>query len=118
VLVSPKYLVDPEGHVLTLTLGRQYEVLGIEADFYRILNDEDDPVLYSPDVFSVTDASEPAFWRPSVGADGERYAYPEAWDKVGFFEDFHDRREDAREIFWRTLSRLYPETASRTRHPG
>ena len=48
MLVTPRHRVDPEGHVLQLTPGREYEVLGLESDWYRILNDQDDPVLYSP----------------------------------------------------------------------
>ena len=118
MVVTPKYLMDPDGHMLKLTLGRNYEVLGIEADDYRILNDRNDPVLYSPDAFCVVDAAEPVFWTSSVGEEGERYAYLEAWAQVGFFEDLHDRHTDAHETFWKTLARLYPETAGRARDAG
>jgi hypothetical protein len=62
MVVTPKYLKDSEGCTLALTLGREYEVLGIEADSYRVLNDRNDPVLYEPAAFQVLDWSEPLFW--------------------------------------------------------
>ena len=111
MLVTPRYLVDPGGHVLALALGREYEVLGLESDWYRLLNDRNDPVLYSPDAFQVLDTAEPAFWICKRGENGERYAYPEPWAHVGFFEDFHDGVAAARETFWATLPQLFPRTA-------
>lgn len=112
MLVTPIRREDSEGHILSLTLEREYEVLGIEADSYRILNDQRDPVLYEPSSFQILDASEPTFWVSRVGEDGERYAYPEAWAYAGFFEDFHDGLPVALDTFWKTLSRLFPKTAS------
>lgn len=38
----------------------------------------------------MVDATEPGFWVSERGDDGERYAYPGAWARVGFFEDYHD----------------------------
>ena len=39
----------PDGsHYWSLTVGRAYVVLGIEADWYRLLNDRQEPVLYDP----------------------------------------------------------------------
>ncbi len=93
----------------TLTLGKRYEVLGIEADAYRILDDQDDPILFDPSGFGVVDGAEPTFWKSETGEDGERYAYPETW--VGsFFEDYHDGVSRAREEFWNDLRTLYPRT--------
>ena len=100
---------------MLVTPGREYEVLGLEADWYRLLNDADDPVLYSPDDFLVLDPAEPEFWRCWAGEEGERYAYPEPWAEPGFFEDFHDRVPAARERFWKVLRRLFPKTAERIR---
>ena len=118
MLVTPKYLVDPEGHELLLTHGGEYEVLGLESDWFRIMNDRNDPVLYSPGAVRVLDPAEPEFWRHKPGEEGERYAYPEPWARVGFFEDFHDRIPGAREIFWAALPRFYPQTAARVHAAG
>lgn len=99
-----------------LTYGKNYEVLGIEADAYRILSDENtkpygnDPVLFDPACFEIVDDTEPNFWKKETGEDGERYYYPSDWNQVGFFEDYHDGIEEVREKFWRDLKNYYPET--------
>ena len=42
MLVTPIMTVDSEGGELGLALGRIYEVLGLEADMYRLLAHEDE----------------------------------------------------------------------------
>ena len=107
--------VSPDGTDVSLTVGREYEVLGIEADWYRILDDPDtkpygsDPVLFDPACFRVSDPTEPACWVTDVGEDGERYAYPSGWSEPGFFEDFHDGVEHVRDRFWQDVQRLFPD---------
>ncbi len=64
-----------------------YVVIGIEADQFRILNDAGRPYLYPPRVFACVDSREPDDWVEVRGDDGERYAYPSAIGKPGFFED-------------------------------
>jgi hypothetical protein len=116
MLVTPITTTTSDGREISLTVGRAYEVLGIEADSYRMLTDEDadhgpnEPVLYEPECFQVIDASEPAFWVSELGEDGERYAYPVPWNRVGFFEDYFDRVHSVRKQFWDDLRRLYPRT--------
>lgn len=114
--VSPIKLKDSKGNSLSLTIGRIYEVLGLEADTYRLLKDEDakpygnDPVLYDLDCFIVIDPEEPDFWICQYGEDDERYCYPPEWNEVGFFEDYHDGKQEVRERFWNMLKLYYPET--------
>ena len=114
--VTPKNLTAPDGRKLSLTIGRIYEVLGIEANDYRILTDEDqkpygnDPVLYEPECFEVVDPLEPDFWQCEYGEDGERYCYPKEWALIGFFEDYHDGVPETQEEFWNGLKKYYPET--------
>jgi hypothetical protein len=80
----------------SLTLGAEYEVLGIEADRLRLLDDQGEPVLFDPACFEITDSTEPDDW-VSVEEDGVRYAYPPAWGRPGFFEDWHDGVPEVRE---------------------
>lgn len=40
-----------------LIKGQIYEVLGIEADFYRILNNDNEQCLYNPKDFEIIDPS-------------------------------------------------------------
>jgi hypothetical protein len=116
MLVTPISKTTPDGRDVSLTMGRIYEVLGIEADDYRILTNEDhlyapnDPVLYEPECFRLVDAREPDFWICELGEDGERYAYPECWSRIGFWEDYHDHVQAVREQFWNDLRILYPKT--------
>jgi hypothetical protein len=114
--VSPIKLKDSEGHILSLSIDRMYEVLGIEGDTYRILSDPEsqpygnDPVLYNHDCFKVIDSQEPDFWICQYIEGGERYCYPPEWDEAGFFGDYHDGVKEVRERFWNMLRVYYPET--------
>src|SRR6266404_9284768 len=86
-LVTP--VADDGACYSSLSVGKEYEVLGIEADWLRLLNDRGEPVLYDPACFQVIDPAEPADW-VSIVQDGVRYAYPPGWGRPGFFEDWHD----------------------------
>jgi len=114
--IKPITTKGPDGIVLSLTIGREYEVLGIEADWFRLLNDPDkkpygnDPVLFEPECFEIVDPTIPSFWVCTTGDDGEQYCYPPEWNEVGFFEDYHEGVETVRIQFWEDLRRYYPET--------
>jgi hypothetical protein len=77
-----------------LTPGNVYRVIGIEADDYRLMNDEGLPYLYSAGEFLVVDPSEPAEWHTQYGDEGERYSYPPELGKPGFFEDYFDGKSE------------------------
>jgi len=89
-----------------LTVGNRYEVIGIEGDWYRILNDRNDPVLYNPELFILIDSSEPQFWVTEF-SDGQRYSYPRLWFEPGFFEDFHDGLPKVVQLFWETHKKYF-----------
>ncbi len=89
-----------------ISLGKVYTVIGIEADKYRILNDENDPTLYPPELFEIIDKNEPVNWITEYGEDGERYSYPPELNDVGFFEDYHNRDDRAINIFWNYINKL------------
>ena len=72
-----------------------------------MLNDEADPCPYPPEDFEMVNSEIPAFWVESLGCDGERYAYPAAWNESGFFEDYHDGQKQAFETFWCEYDRLF-----------
>ena len=87
-----------------LTPGQPYDVIGIEAGDFRILNDAGRPYLYSSSLFKVLDAREPADWVTDLGDDGERYAYPAPLNNPGFFEDFFDGKPKAVRTFWHVVN--------------
>lgn len=87
-----------------LTFGQPYAVIGIEADELRIINNAGRPFLYPASLFSLVDAREPVDWITEFGEDGERYSYPLALSKLGFFEDFFDQKAKAVTTFWRVVN--------------
>ena len=96
-----------DGRVISsLSLGKAYDVIGIEADDYRIVDDKGEPLLFDPTCFDLTDRSEPSFW-VSVIEDDAQYAYPAEWMRPGFFEDYFDYNEAVREEFWSQYHRYY-----------
>ncbi len=94
----------------SLTLGKRYEVLEITGDYYRVLNNSDDPVLFHNSCFRVVDSSEPIFWERTVDEDGHRCAGPAHWMRPGYFEDYHDGKQNIRDDFWKDICKLYPTT--------
>ena len=80
-------------------------MIGIEADDYRILNDQGRPYVYPRRLFEVVDPREPKDWVIERGDDGERYAYPSLLNAPGFFEDFFDAKKEAVAIFWQVVNR-------------
>lgn len=94
-----------------LSENQPYFVIGIEADDYRVLNDAGKPYLYPPDLFDVIDSREPSDWVTEIGEEGERYAYPEPLNKVGFFEDFFDQKPKQTSIFWHVVNRRLSDAA-------
>lgn len=95
-------------HYWSLTVGREYEVLGIECDSYRLLDDAGEPVLFDPQCFEVVEPQEPPFWVFQVGDEGERYAYPPGWGVPGFFEAWHNGDEVVQRVFAEQLGAWYP----------
>jgi len=87
-----------------LTPGQPYAVIGIEADDFRILNNQGQPYLYPSEIFDAVDAREPDDWVVEIGQDGERYAYPPPLNAIGFFEDFFDQQEEIVATFWRIVN--------------
>jgi len=88
-----------------------YFVIGIEADYYRIINDLGKPYLYPPNIFHVIDDSEPNDWNTEYGDGGERYSYPIDLNEAGFFEDYFDGKEDAISLFWYIINQRLAKAA-------
>ena len=97
-------LKKPNTRYRDLTSGHVHDVIGIEADDLRIINNAGRPYLYPSDLFSLVDAREPADWVTEFGEDGERYSYPPRLNKPGFFEDFFDQKAKAVATFWRVVN--------------
>lgn len=103
-----KVRFKPEGKKTVLyqdlTFGNVYRVLGIEADEYRLINNEGRPYLYSSDLFEVVDDADEDDWVTEIDEDGKRYSYPRELNDPGFFEDFFDDKREAIIILRKYLS--------------
>jgi len=88
-----------------LTVGNIYHVIGIEADDFRIINDEGLPYVHSHSLFMVVDKSESEDWITEYGEEGERYSYPPELNESGFFEDYFDGDQKAVATFRHYLAK-------------
>jgi hypothetical protein len=87
-----------------LTINAVYEVLGIECDSYRIIDDLGEPFLFDAPMFTIVDQSRPTSWI-TESLDGHEYSYPRPFGKPGFWEDYHDGVPAARRAFSRFLNK-------------
>jgi hypothetical protein len=94
-----------------LTPDQPYFVIGIEADDYRILNDQGKPYLYPPYLFEIVDPREPGIWVTEYGDEGQRYSYPPELKEAGFFEDYFDGKANVRSTFWHVVNKRLSEAA-------
>ena len=115
VVLRNPHAADGRDFRHALTVGGEYEVLGIECGSLRLLTDDGEPVLFDAECFEVIDPTEPAFWvNPCLG-ECERYAYPPGWGVPGFFEAWHDGVAVVREVFAEQLAAWYPGAAKARR---
>ena len=105
-------LKQQAGRQPDLTIGQPYAVIGIEADDLRILNDHGQPYLYPSDQFEVLDTRQPRDWVVELGEEGEQYAYPPSLNRVGFFEDFFDEKDETIATFWRIVNQRLTSAAA------
>ena len=87
-----------------LTPDLSYVVIGIEADDFRILNDQGRAYLYPSRLFKIIDPAKPRDWVTQRGEQGEWYAYPLPLNGCGFFEDFFGAKPKAVATFWRIVN--------------
>lgn len=90
-----------------ISTDKEYYVIGIEADDFRILSDEGIPYLYPHNLFTIVDESECSDWQTEYDADGARYSYSPELGSVGFFEDYFDGNEEAVKIFNEYLKKRF-----------
>lgn len=88
-------LPDSESCHPYLTPNTIYTVIGIDDEFYRIVDDSFEPVLYPKEVFDVIDPNYPDSWVKTEYEDGEYYIEPPELSSSGFFEDYFDGVEQA-----------------------
>ncbi len=88
-----------------LTEGKVYEVIGVEGEFFRIVDDSNEPILFSKELFKVIDATIPSDWIETK-FDDELYIEPPETNKPGFYEDFFDDKPYAIKKFQELLIKM------------
>lgn len=103
-------LVDESEH-RGLSVGTIYDVVGLDSQNFRVIDDRDEPFLYPKALFDVVDPSIPDGWITET-KDDEYYVDPPEFAEPGFYEDYFDRVEAAVEKFeaFRKRNALLPKT--------
>lgn len=87
-----------------LTPNKIYEVIGINDEYYRVIDDIGEPILYPKYLFEITDPSVPTAWIRREYEPDEYYIDPPELCRPGFYEAYFDGKPEAREIFARFLA--------------
>jgi hypothetical protein len=82
-----------------LKAGKEYVVLGIDDENYRVLTETGDPALISKKDFEIIDDLIPDDWIWKFYDDGEYFADPKGLDETGFYEDLFDKKSYAMDRF-------------------
>ena len=80
---------------LSLVIGKEYRVIKVEADDFRIMDEDGGPYLFPPEAFEVVDSLPDEDWVKNVGEDGEVYWGPVELLEPRLWEDFFDGVESA-----------------------
>jgi hypothetical protein len=81
-----------------LSVGELYDVVGLSGAYFRVIDDDDRPVLYPKGLFDVVDPTIPADWI-TITADDVSYIDPPECAEPGFYEDYFDGIEAAVKTF-------------------
>lgn len=92
-----------DGVEYDLSPGEVYEVIGIEAGDYRLIDDTGRPYLFPPALFTLVDPARPANW-VTEWIDGAEYASAPDMARAGFFEDYFDGDPEALRVFHRYIN--------------
>lgn len=95
-----------------LTPNRIYLVVEIDDTYFRIINDNREPILHRKELFDIVDPDIPKDWvRKDFDDGGYRINPPRMGDR-GFYEDYFDGATYAIEEFEKYRARLFLETAT------
>jgi hypothetical protein len=83
----------------SVTPGKEYVVIGLDHDSYRIVDDMGEPILLPKDGFEIIDNTIPGDWIWERYSEDEYYADPPELHARGFYEDYFDGKHEARKQF-------------------
>jgi len=88
---------------------KDYPVIEIGADSYRVIDDSACPYLYPKYLFTIVDPVVPNDWIKEEDQDGEYWIGPFELSRSGFYEDYFDQNAEAITLFKKVYSRYYPD---------
>ena len=92
-------LPDDDSCHPNLTPKCTYSVIGIDFEFYRIVDDKNEPTLYPKTLFDIVDLKYPETWVKSDYGDGEWYIDPPELSREYFYEDYFDGVAEAVSVY-------------------
>ena len=88
-------LVSRVTNHISLVQGHDYEVIGIDDEHFRTVDESSEPSLHPKSFFSDCQIDPPNHWKYQDFGEGE-YAYdPPQFASRGFFEDYADGKPAA-----------------------
>ncbi len=76
-----------------------YDVIGLDDENFRVIDEKGEPILYPKYLFVVIDDFVPSRWIKREYSDGEYFIDPPELSKRGFYEDYFDHKEYAIKLF-------------------
>lgn len=95
-----------------LVPGAEYYVLGADDEYYRVVDNDGEPILYPKELFEVLDCTIPADWQFCEYKEGEYHLEPVRIGAPGFYEDWHG--SDGDRAAQATAQQLLRDELSRT----
>jgi hypothetical protein len=94
-----------------LSAGAVYDVIGLDNENFRLIDDNDRPFRFPKALFEIVDPSVPADWVTRTYDDDEYHVDPPECAERGFYEDYFDGIESAVKRFdaFRRRSSLIPK---------
>ena len=86
-----------------------YDVLEIYDDYYRLLNDGNEPVLFHKDNFKIVDIKKNNNWIKEIDNENVIYFTLSQW-KDFFFEDYFEGKKDSYNQFINDIKDAFPYT--------
>lgn len=129
--VKLKSELKPQWHIHGLTQDKLYDVIQISNNYYRLVNDDNSPVLFDIRAFDIVDDEIPSNWvyKVWINEDDEIFHDPDVEEIIyqnftefyslipkcftepnNFFERYHDDDPECIQIFKNYLKNMNMET--------
>lgn len=79
----------------SLTPGQEYVVIGLDDEYYRMVDNNGEPILLPKQGFKVVDNTMSEDWVWKRYSEDEYYADPPELGRPGFYEDYFDGKAEA-----------------------